>query len=395
MSIDSTIGEIGSFTNHDPAGTPAGSYEKYEQWRAKCPVAHSDAHGGFFMFTRYADVRAAAKDWQTYSSADGFTLPRLPIRAFVIQADPPQHTIERDLFKEVLNVDMYRRFEIHAEHDAARLIDAFLPDGQVDLVAALCEPLPVLTICGMIGLDADEATRVRPVAIATFEATKDVALMIEANRTFNALVKEFSDARRARPREDFMTRLATQPFEGELLSDDEIGNLLQGILIAGHHTTTSAMASLLRHIFGDPHLKQKLIDDPELVRAAVEETLRLNTPLHMFGRTTKCPVTVAGAELREGSFVMLNWASANRDAEIFENPEEFRLDRSPNPHVAFGFGIHTCTGAQLARIELEVVAKELLERVPDMELEGEPPAYHFSGGNLAILPELRARFAPK
>jgi cytochrome P450 len=159
MSIDSTAGEIGSFTNHDPERTPADSYAKYEEWREKCPVAHSDAHGGFYMFTRYSDVRAAAEDWQTYSSADGFTLPQLPIRAFAIQADPPQHTIERDLFKEVLNVDMYRRFEAHAEHDAARLIDAFLPDGKVDLVAALCEPLPVLTICAMIGLDADEAAR--------------------------------------------------------------------------------------------------------------------------------------------------------------------------------------------------------------------------------------------
>jgi cytochrome P450 len=395
MSIDGTVGEIGSFTNHDPRATPAGSYEKYREWREKCPVAHSDAHGGFYMFTRHSDVRAAAKDWQTYSSADGFTLPPLPIRAFAIQADPPQHTIERDLFKEVLNVDMYRRFETHAKRDAARLIDAFLPDGKVDLVAALCEPLPVLTICGMIGLDADEATRVRPVAIATFEATKDVALMIEANRKFNALVKEFSDARRGKPREDFMTRLATQPFEGEVMSDDEIGNLLQGILIAGHHTTTSAMASLLAHIFGDPRVKQKLIEDPDLVRAAVEETLRLNTPLHMFGRTTKCPVAVGGAELPEDSFVMLNWAAANRDAETFQNPDEFRLDRSPNPHVAFGFGIHTCTGAQLARIELEVVAKELFGRAPDMELDGDPPEYHFSGGNLAILPELWARFEPK
>ena len=135
--------------------------------------------------------------------------------------------------------------------------------------------------------------------------------------------------------------------------------------------------------------------NPALVRAAVEETLRLNTPLHMFGRTTRCPVIVRGAAIPQDAFVMLNWASANRDAETFENPDEFRLDRAPNPHVAFGFGIHTCVGAQLARIELEVVAKELLQRVPDMELCGDPPEYHFSGGNLAVLPELRARFTPK
>jgi cytochrome P450 len=390
-----TGGDIGSFTNHDPNNTPEDSYERYAGWRDQCPVAHSDAHGGFYMLTRYSDVRAAARDWQTYGSSDGFTLPPLPIRAFVIQADPPQHTIERDLFKEVLNVDMYRRFEAHAESDTTRLIDAFVPDGQADLVSAICEPLPVLTICGMIGLDHEEATRVRPVAIEAYEATKDVALMVEANRKLNALVKEFCDARRAAPRDDFMTRLATEPFEGEMFSDDEIGNHLQGILIAGHHTTTSAMASLLWHIFGDGQVKQRLIDEPALIRAAVEETLRLNTPLHMFGRTTRCPVTVQRTEMPEGAFVMLNWASANRDPETFEHPDQFRLDRSPNPHVAFGFGIHTCVGAQLARIELEVVARQLLDRLPDMELDGDPSGYRFSGGNLASLSELRVRFAPR
>lgn len=395
MPNETKAGEVGEFTNHDPANTPADSYAKYAEWRQRCPVAHSDAYGGFYLLNRYADVRAAAKDWQTYSSAEGFTLPPLPEPAWAIEADPPQHTRERGLFKEILNNDMYRSFEEHAVEDATRLIEAFLPAGEVDLVEALCEPIPVLTICGMVGLDAEEATRVRPVAIEAFEATSDTELARSANVALNALVKEFSDARRAAPRDDFMTRLATEPIEGAIFSDEEIGNLLQGVLIAGHHTTTSAMSSLFRRILTDPGLKQKLIDDPELIRPAVEETLRLHTPLHMFGRTTQCPVTVADVDLPDHSFVMLNWASANRDPEAFENPDEFRLDRSPNPHVAFGFGVHTCVGAQLARIELQVVTRELLGRVPDIELAAEPPEYVFAGGNLAVLPELRARFEPR
>jgi cytochrome P450 len=396
MAHDTKVaGEVGEFTNHDPANTPADSYARYAEWREKCPVAHSDAFGGFYLFNRYADVRAAAKDWQTYSSGEGFTLPPLPVKAWAIEADPPQHTEERGLFREVLNNDMYHSFEEHAVEDARRLIDAFLSAGEVDLVEALCEPIPVLTICGMIGLDADEALRVRPVAIENFEATSKPELMVQANVTFNALVKEFSDARRAEPRDDFMTRVATQPINGVMFDDDEIGNLLQGVLIAGHHTTTSAMASLFRRILTEPGLKQKLLDDGELIRPAIEETLRLHTPLHMFGRTAQCPVTVADVDLPDHSFVMLNWASANRDAEVFENPEEFRLDRSPNPHVAFGFGVHTCVGAQLARIELQVVTRELLGRVPDIELAAEPPEYVFAGGNLAVLPELRAKFEPR
>lgn len=387
--------EVGEFTNHDPAATPADSYARYAEWRERCPVAHSDAFGGFYIFNRYADVRAAAKDWQTYSSAEGFVLPPLPEPAWAIGADPPQHTQERGLFREVLNNDMYRTFEEHAVHDATRLIEAFLPQGEVDLVEALCEPIPVLTICGMIGLDTEEATRVRPVAMKAFEATKDTQLAAEANAVLNELVKEFSDARRSEPRDDFMTRVATEPIEGVMFSDDEIGNLLQGVLIAGHHTTTSAMSSLFRRILVEPGLKQRLLDDPDLIRPAIEETLRLHTPLHMFGRTTQCPVTVADVEVPDHSFVMLNWASANRDPEVFENPDEFRLDRSPNPHVAFGFGVHTCVGAQLARIELGVVTRELLARVPDIELAEEPPEYEFSGGNLASISSLRAKFAPR
>jgi cytochrome P450 len=395
MPNETKAGDVGAFTNHDPANTPADSYAKYAEWQEKCPVTHSDAFGGFFLFNRYADVRAAAKDWQTYSSAEGVLLPPLPVQAWAIEADPPQHTRERGLFKAVLNNDMYRTFEEHAVEDATRLIEAFLPDGEVDLVEALCEPIPVLTICGMIGLDADEAIRVRPVAIKAFEATQDTALAKEANAVLNALVKEFSDSRRAAPRDDFMTRVATEPIEGKMFSDDEIGNLLQGILIAGHHTTTSAMSSLFRRILTEPGLKQQLLDDPDLIRPAIEETLRIHTPLHMFARTTQCPVTVSDVEIPDHSKVMLNWAAANRDPEAFENPDEFRLDRSPNPHVAFGFGVHTCVGAQLARIELQVVTRELLRLVPDIELAAEPPEYRFSGGNLASLSELRAKFEPR
>jgi cytochrome P450 len=113
----------------------------------------------------------------------------------------------------------------------------------------------------------------------------------------------------------------------------------------------------------------------------------------MFGRTTTCPVKVEETEIPERSFVMLNWSSANRDEEQFAEPEEFRLDRSPNPHVAFGFGIHACVGAQLARMELQSVAAELLRRIPDIELAGKLPDYYFAGGNLAVLPRLPVKFA--
>jgi cytochrome P450 len=387
--------DAGEFTNHDPGNTPRGSQHQYEEWRHSCPVVHSDAFEGFYILNRYADVQKAAKDWKSFSSAKGVFQPPMPERIRVIEMDPPEHGRDRDLLKEILNVDTYRTFAHHVEEDAKKLIDDFLPAGEVDLVAAICEPLPVLTICAIIGLDDEEASRVRPVAMTLFEAMSDPSLYVGAGISFNALIEEFCATRRENPRGDFMTRLATEPLDGKMLELDEIANLLIGFLVAGHHTTTSAMASLFRHILEDPSLKQQLIDDPQLIRAAVEETLRLDTPLHMFGRTTTCPVQIGDAELPADSFVMLNWSSANRDEDQFPNPAEFHLDRSPNSHMAFGHGIHTCVGAQLARIELESVTAELLARIPDVELVGAAPDYHFSGGNLAVLPALPVRFAAR
>ena len=132
--------------------------------------------------------------------------------------------------------------------------------------------------------------------------------------------------------------------------------------------------------------------DESFLSRVIEETLRLNTPFHQFRRTTTCPVELEGAQLEPGAHVLLNYGSANRDPSIFEQPDSFMPDRHPNPHLAFGFGIHTCVGAPLARMELRVAVSELLGRFPDLVLAREPEsiAWEFLGGNLAFIKSLNA-----
>jgi cytochrome P450 len=171
--------------------------------------------------------------------------------------------------------------------------------------------------------------------------------------------------------------------------------LLIGFLLAGHESTTAALTSALYHLLRRPAHAAAVLADDRLLSAAIEETLRLDTPFHHFRRVTTCPVEIAGTELPEGADVMLNYAAANRDPDVFERPDDFVVDRRPNPHLGFGFGIHTCVGAPLARMELRTAIPELLRRLPDLRLADDRSEWAFLGGNLAFLRELRVTFSPE
>jgi cytochrome P450 len=154
------------------------------------------------------------------------------------------------------------------------------------------------------------------------------------------------------------------------------------------------MSSLLFHLLSQPDRGAAALADERLLSAAVEETLRLNTPFHHFRRVTTCPVEIAGTSVPQGADVMLNYAAANRDPEVFDRPDDFIPDRKPNPHLGFGFGVHTCVGAPLARMELRIAVPELFRCLPDLRLEPADVRWEFLGGSLAFVRELRAVFTP-
>jgi cytochrome P450 len=358
---------------------------------AGCPVLHSDALGGFYLLASHPEVRTAAADWQTFSSAQGIALPKLARRAAAIEYDPPEHGFWRDLYKEVLNLATYREFEDRVTAHTVALIDSFAPRGHADLFLELAIVIPVTTIMEIIGVHD-------PARIAL---ARDIGHAVVRNEGPEAIIRfilfcqEEVEARRAEPRADFITRLAVEEVEpGRLLTDDEIGGVLVGFFTAGHHTTASVLASLLDEIARDEALRDRLVADPSLIPKATEEAIRLHTPLHGFFRTTTTDTEVAGTEIPADCPVMLNYAAANRDPNVFETPHEFRLDRKPNPHVGFGYGIHTCVGAQLGRLEVRIVIEQLLKRLPDIVHTGEEIPTTWEFGNGEMLERVPVTFTP-
>ncbi len=361
-----------------------------------CPVIHSEELGGFYLTASHPQTRKAAADWQTYSSAAGVTLPKRPFKSAALEFDPPEHEFWRNLFKEVLNLATYREFEAKIAEHSVELIAEFAPRGKADLASELSEILPVMTICEIVGVhDRERALLARQIAIDVMASFGDEVAAPEARARYVAFCMEEIESRRRHPREDFLTRLGTAEVEpGRMLTDAEIVSLLTGFLVAGHHTTSSLLASVFQRIATDPELRDRLLVDPALIPAAVEETLRLDTPLHGFFRRTTTDATLGDLPIAAESEVMLNYAAANRDPTVFACPADFDLSRKPNPHLAFGFGIHSCPGSQLARLEARVVIEELLTRLPDLAADDEPVAADWLGSNLAMIPSVPVTFTP-
>jgi cytochrome P450 len=388
-----TCTELRDFDHHDTS--PAELSATYAALHEGCPVAHSERHGGFYLLCGYGDVKHAASRWQDFSSAGGHTLPKLPFPVAAIGFDPPEHTFWRNLYREVMNLVTYRSYQERLLVHACRLIDGFAARGRAELVAELTDPLPVMSICEIIGIDDPDRARIaRGIALDLYAQKGNPAAIATQLDRYRAFCLEEVEFRRRHPREDFLTRLAVETFDGKLLAEDDISSLLIGFLIAGHHTTTSAMSSMLLRVSSAPELRAQLRAEPELVGRVVEETIRLDTPLHGFFRQTTRDIEVREIPIPAGSEVMLNYAAANRDPSVFADPDEFNLDRGSNPHLGFGHGLHTCVGAQLARLELRLVLTEILRLMPDIAYTGEPIRQLWSGGNLQMIDRLPVRFTP-
>ena len=374
--------------------TPAESLALFEAARA-CPVAHSSEHDGFTMLLDYKSVRKAMADHRRFSSQPQVLRPMLPRKPIpALEMDPPQHGAWRAVFTAALPPGTAERMEPFIRADIRKHLARIAPLGGCDMVAELCEPVPAETICHLMGVDEDKVPAIRRAAIAMFDAQGDPALFGQRQAEFGALTVPEVHARREHPRDDFLTRLADIEVEGRKLDDDDYVVLFAAFLGAGHHSTTSAMASLIWAIFSRPELKARIDADRSLVERAVEETLRLHPPFFGFFRRTTCPVEVNGAAIPEDEDIYVGWAAANRDPEQFEHPDRFDIDR-PNPrHMSFGFGIHTCPGAALARMELKVLLDELLDTFPDLRIAGGHPVWEFGGGDYNCIPALPVTFSP-
>lgn len=400
MSTASESGRIrasvSDFDHHDARLCAADVWRIYAAMREACPVAHSDRHGGFDMVTRYDDVRHVAAEPEVFSSSDGVLLPRPPLdhKAPPLEFDPPEHSLWRSFMNHLLQPRSVRAQQGVIAEICGTLIDRFAGDGGAELVSMLAEPFPSLVIGRLVGLDSDESYEMREKAMAFFDSVGSPDFDVHGPPFLSFLGDQLAD-RRARPREDYLTKLVSSDFDGRPLTRDEGVSVLIALLVGGHHSTAAAFASLLYHVMTVPGLRERLLSEPALVPRAIEESLRLSTPLHLFRRTVRRDAIVAGVPIPAGRPVLINYASANRDERAFDGPDEFRIDRVSNRHVAFGHGIHTCQGSHLARTELKVALTEVLRRLPDLRLDGEAEWSGLIGGKLLTITRLPVAFSPE
>jgi cytochrome P450 len=365
------------FQHHDPGLDGEALYGLYRQLRDH-PVAWSDEAGGYWILSRFDDVRAALKDWETYSSADGCFLPDLGFRSLGLELDPPEHGPFRRLYLAVGGRPVVEQNEDKLARLAARIVDEFAATGGGDAVDRISEVLPVEAIALMAGLSAETASLVREMTVV---AWKRMSTDPDALAPLTRLLLTEVERRRGEDSEDFMTTLANAEVFDRPITEEEVGNILVSTIVAGHETTMNASANLMLDLARDRGLQQRLRDEPDLIPHVVEESLRHRAPVHLFFRTLTRDVTLHGTEMQKGDKVAILYASANRDEERFgEDAEAFDPDREDVGHVSFGWGVHRCVGAPLAQAELRLLVQELLSR-GDIQLDGEPGPAELEGGH--------------
>ena len=358
---------------------------EYAELRKGCPVAHSDAWGGFWALMKHDDVAAAAADWETFITSQQNVIPKVAFtgRRPPLHLDPPEHTPYRRALAPLLSPKRIDPLEPVIRRICRDLLAKMVAVGGGDICADYSAHMPIAVFAHWMNLPPDAITALTEVGrrynIAVqsndMEATKETSLLLYD------MARNVVRERRADPLpvdEDATSALLAVRVDGEPLPEDMIIGTIRQVLVVGLIAPTVMIGSIAVHLGRDRDLQSKLRADPSLVPAAVDEFLRLYTPSRGFARTAVCDVTIRGRTIPAGEPIALVYASANRDAEVFEDPESFRLDR-PNmkDSLAFGRGPHMCVGAALGRIELIVALEELLAAAPGFALTAEPKPTRF------------------
>ena len=360
----------------DPALYAGDPHPLFARLRAEAPVAWNDEHG-FWVLTQHADVVHVGGNHELFCTSKGILVDEIGTSyespPTIMHTDPPAHTRYRRLVQPGFKPSVVRALDPVVRARAKGLVERIEAGSVVDIVPALAVPLPLLVIGEMLGLPEDEWERAYEWSEAVVPGATDwpqerrQALLAEM---IDFLV-ESTKQRRREPRLDVLTEMAEASLDGDQLSDAELAMFLVQLLVAGNETTRNLIAAGLVALADDPAQWEKLRADPALASTATEELLRFTSPVISFMRTATRDTEVRGVAIGEGEPVLMLYASANRDEEVF-GPTAGRIDvgRDPNPHIAFGFGNHFCLGAALARLEGRVVLEELVTRFAGLERAG-------------------------
>jgi unspecific monooxygenase len=379
------------YTPADPAFI-ADPYPAFARLRADHPVVYDPATNQWLV-ARFSDVNALLRDRRLGRSyvhvathqEFGRTPPpawQAPFEASqrvqLIDMEPPDHTRLRRLVSTAFTPRTVEGLRPRVTALVDGLVSAALERGEFDLLADLIELLPVAVIAELLGIPPADRGLLRPWSAdmtLMFELTRsqaDERRAVQATVEFSDYLQALVRERRARPRADLLSELSLVAEAGDHLSEDELIATAILLLNAGHEASVNGAANAWWTLFRHPEALAALRSDPGLVPTAVEELLRFDTPAPMFERWVLEDIELHGITIPRGQELALLFASANRDPDQFASPDNLVLDRAPNPHLSFGAGIHFCLGAPLARLELGILFRAILERMPALELVSEP-----------------------
>ncbi len=353
-------------------------YAVYRRLRRECPVAHSDAWGGFWALTRHRDVAEAAGDSRTFITSRQNVVPKVAFtgRRPPLHLDPPEHTPYRRALAPLLTEKRVARFEPVIRAVCQELLAPMVARSGGDICEEFSARMPIRVFAHWMNLPQAQALSLAEVgrryniAVQSNDeaATRETSLLLY--EMARAVVAERKRAPLAAS-EDATSALLAVRVDGEPLPEEMIVGTIRQVLVVGIIAPTVVIGSIVVHLTREPALQSRLRGQPELIGAAVEEFLRLYTPYRGFARTATREVEIRGRRIPADEPIALMYASANRDEEVFADAESFRLDRA-NMHesLAFGRGTHNCPGAALARLQLRVALEEILGHTRGFRLAG-------------------------
>jgi cytochrome P450 len=376
--------------------------------RSRCPVAWTEAHGGYWVASSYEAVRAVALDDETFSSDNdiagergGFqgagAIPRSPMQLIPLEVDPPLFNAYRKLLNPKFSPAAAEEWRPFVRQATDAMIDRICAAGQCDVVKDIASPIPAMLTMRLLGLPLDEwedvATPFHEISWAVPESEMYHRAIEGVFRVLGKLAEELVK-RRAEPADDLLSFLAGADIDGRPLTEEEILKMCFLQLIGGVDTSTGLLSHTFAWLSDHPDEGRRLLDEPAYLRTATEEFLRWVSPAPALARTVTKETELGGQRLCPGDRLLVSWASANQDEAVFDNPDEVQLDRWPNRHQGFGLGAHRCLGSNLGRVQFQEVLTTTLRRLPDLKADVGAAQRYPSLGQVNGYATLPATFTP-
>lgn len=353
----------------------------FRDLRQRCPVAHSSDFEGFWVLTKYDDVVNALADSDTYSTAIQNVVPRVATsgRRPPLHLDPPEHTPYRRAITPLFRSERIDALEPVIRRITVELLEPLITRGEADICLDFSYKLPIFVLAEFFHIPSIQAEQIRDIGADYNRALqhKDMEQVQKTSEFLYEVAHAIIQLRKREPldpKDDPTSALLAARHNGEPLPEDMILGTIRQLLVVGIIAPTTFIGSMTIHLARHPEHHKALKHKPDLVPIALEELLRLYTPYRGFARTATRDITVRGRTIRKHEPIALCFTSANRDSDVFDAPDEYRLDRAGDrQHMAFGRGPHQCAGAPLARVMLRVVLEELVSRTERVEVIGDVP----------------------